>query len=85
MSNKLLAGLVTAAVITPLCAICIIGPVVLGSVAASVFAWLGGFDPVTTTSLAVILAILIYGLFRRRRSRFGVVDGRAIDTRRRRY
>ncbi len=74
MDDKPIAMLVAAAVVAPLCALCILGPVVLGSAVAGLFAWLGGFDPVAALGLAVIGAILAYGFFRRRRDRHGVAD-----------
>lgn len=75
MDDKPIAMLVTAAVVAPICALCILGPVVLGSALAGVFSWFGGFDPVAALGLAVIGAILAYGFFRRRRDRRGVADG----------
>ncbi len=76
MGDKPIAMLVTAAVVAPICALCILGPVVLGSAMAGVFAWFGGFDPVAALGLAVIGAILGYGFIRRRRDRQGVADRR---------
>ncbi len=75
MDDKPIALLVTAAVVAPICALCILGPVVFGSAVAGVFAWLGGFDPVVALGLTVIGAILAYGYFRGRRDRHGVADG----------
>ncbi len=75
MGDKPIAMLVAAAVVAPICALCILGPVVLGSAVAGVFAWFGGFDPVAALGLAVIGAILAYGFFRRRRDPRGVSDG----------
>ena len=75
MDDKPIAMLVAAAVVAPICALCILGPVVLGSAVAGVFAWFGGFDPVAALGLAVVGAILAYGFFRRRRDRQGVADG----------
>ena len=75
MDDKPIALLVTAAVVAPICALCILGPAVLGSAVAGAFAWFGGFDPVAATGLAVIFAILAYGFFRRPRDRHGATDG----------
>ncbi len=75
MNDKPIAILVTAAVVAPICALCILGPAVLGSAVAGVFAWFAGFDPVAVLALAVIGAILAYGFFSRRRNHRGVSDG----------
>ncbi len=75
MADKPIAMLVAAAVVAPICALCILGPVVLGSAMAGMFAWFGGFDPVAALGLAVVGAILAYGFFRRRRDRRGATDG----------
>ena len=74
MADKPIAMLVAAAVVAPICVLCILGPVVLGSAAAGVFAWFGGFDPVAALGLAVVGAILAYGFFRRRRDPQGTAD-----------
>ncbi len=75
MDDKPIAMLVTAAVVAPICVLCILGPAALGYAVAWVSAWFSGFDPVAATGLAVIFAILVYGFFRRRRDRHGAVDG----------
>jgi hypothetical protein len=66
MSEKPLAMLVTAACVVPLCSLCVLGP-------AFVFSWLGGIfsglDPVITTIVALVAAILAAGLFDHRRRR----------------
>ncbi len=69
MSEKLLAGLTTAAVIAPLCALCVLGPAVLGSLLAGAFGWFGGLGPGVTVGGAIIAAILIYRLVRRSKRR----------------
>ena len=76
MNDKPVTMLVTAAVVAPICAVCILGPAFLGSAVAGVFAWFGGFDPVTALGLAVIGAILAYGFFCRRRDRQGMAGRR---------
>ena len=75
MDDKPIAMLVTAAVVAPICALCVLGPAVLVSAVALVFAWFSGFDPLAATGLAVIFSILVYGYFRRRRYRRGAVEG----------
>lgn len=76
MNDKPIAMLVTAAVVAPICAVCILGPAFLGSALAGLFAWFGGFDPVASLGLAAVGAILAYGFFRRRRDRQGMADRR---------
>lgn len=71
MSDKLVTGLVTAAAVGPICAVCFLGP-------TFVFSWVSGFfaglSPVIATGLAIIAVILVYGLLRRRKA--GTTDGR---------
>ena len=43
MDDKPVAMLVAAAVVAPICALCILGPTILGSVVAWVSAWFGGY------------------------------------------
>ena len=69
MSEKLLFGLTTAALIAPLCAVCVLGPAVLGSLLAGAFGWLGGLSPGVTVGGAIIAATLIYRLVRRSKRR----------------
>ncbi len=68
MSDKLVAGLVTAAAVGPICAVCILGP-------TFIFSWVSGFfaglSPVVATGLAIIAVILAYGLLTRRKRRSG--------------
>ena len=69
MSDKPLAILVTALAIAPVCAVCILGPVAVGGALAGWFGWVSGIGPVPATALAIIGAIVAYGLLRRRQSR----------------
>jgi hypothetical protein len=68
VGEKLIAGLVAAAVVAPVCAVCILGPAVLASIFAGITGWLGGFDPVVTTGLVLVAGIAVYGIVRRRRA-----------------
>jgi membrane protein implicated in regulation of membrane protease activity len=68
MGEKLVAGFVTAAVIAPLCAACILGPAVFVSIFAGIVGWFGGLDTVATTGLVLVTGIVAYGLIRRRRA-----------------
>ncbi len=69
MSEKLVAGIVTAVAITPICAVCILGPAAIGSLFAGAFAWLGGFGPLATLALMIAAGGLVYRHFLRRRAR----------------
>ena len=69
MHDKIVAGAVTAVVIAPMCAVCILGPAVVGSVLGGISGWVGGLSPVLTTGLALATGILVLGIVRRRRTR----------------
>ncbi len=69
MAEKLLAVVVAAVAIVPICAICILGPAVICSMFAALFAWSGGLGPVLATTLAIGVGIVTLGVFRRRRMR----------------
>lgn len=62
MSDKPIAGVVAVVAVAPLCAICILGPAVLGSAVTSVAGWLGGLDLVVATATAGGSAALVYGV-----------------------
>lgn len=68
MNEKLVAGIVTAAAIAPICALCVLGPTVAGSMLAGAFAWLGGAGPLLTTALMIAAGLLVYRTLRRRRT-----------------
>ncbi len=69
MSEKLVAGIVTAVAITPICAVCILGPAAIGSLFAGAFGWVGGFGPLATLALMIAAGALVYRHFLRRRAR----------------
>ena len=69
MNEKLTAGIVTAAAIAPVCAACILGPAVLGSMIAGIAGWFGGLSAITTAGLVLVAGIAVYEFIRRRRSR----------------
>ncbi len=69
MGEKIVAGFVTAAVIAPLCAACILGPAVFVSVFAGIVGWFGGLSAITTAGLVVIVGIAVTETIRRRRAR----------------
>ena len=66
MSDKLVAGFVAALAIAPLCAFCVLGPAIVGSLLAGSFGWLVGTSPEVIAGLAIIGAILVFGYMRRR-------------------
>ena len=67
MSDKPIAMLVTAAAIAPICALCVLGPAVLGSLLAAAFAWLGDAGPVLTIGLMIVAGLLVHRTIRRRK------------------
>ena len=74
MGEKIIATLSAAAVIAPLCAVCILGPVFFGSAVAWVSGWFGGFDIIVTSGLAVAAAGVAYGLVRWKRAKAAADD-----------
>lgn len=68
MGEKFTAWLVTAAVIAPVCAACILGPAVIVSIFAGVVGWFGGLDAFAAAGLVLIAGFSVYGLIRRRRA-----------------
>lgn len=69
MSDKLVAGFVTAVFVAPFCALCILGPAIFASIFAGVAGWLGGLGPVVTTGLVLVAGIAVYRSIRRRNAR----------------
>ena len=71
MGEKFVAGIVTAAAIAPVCAVCILGPAVVGSLFAGAFGWLGDFGSLGTIALMIAAGagVLVYRDFSRRRRR----------------
>lgn len=69
MSEKLLAGLVTAVVIAPLCTVCVLGPAVIASIFTGIAAWFGGFNALVAAGLALVAGITIFAVVRKRRAR----------------
>ena len=67
MSDKVVAGLVTAAVVAPICAVCIGGPVFLASAAAGIGGWFSGLGAGASTGLAIIAAFVVVALVKRRK------------------
>ena len=71
MGEKLIAGIVTAAAIAPICAVCILGPAAVVSLFAGAFGWLGDFGPLGTLALMIAAGagVLVTRHFSRRRMR----------------
>ncbi len=67
--NKLVAGLVTFAVVLPICAVCVLGPAAIGAMLIGVVAWLGGAGAVLSIGLTIVVGLLIYRTMRRSRAR----------------
>ncbi len=65
MIEKLLAGLVTAVAVGPICALCILGPAFFGSLLAGALGWFGWLDPMLATGVMIISAIVVFGLARK--------------------
>lgn len=80
MGEKLVAGLVTAAVISPICAVCVLGPAAIGSLFAGIFGWLGGFGPLATIALMIAAGALVYRHFLRKRMQMQPGRGGSSDT-----
>jgi membrane protein implicated in regulation of membrane protease activity len=76
--DKLVAGLVTFAVVLPVCSVCVLGPSAVGAMLIGVVAWLGGAGAVLSIGLAIMLGFLVYRSMRRSRAR---PDDRAPDSR----
>ncbi len=67
MSDKPIAMLVTAVGIAPICALCVLGPAVLGSLLAGTYAWLGGTGWVLTMGRMIAAGLFAHGTIRRRK------------------
>ena len=76
MGRKSIAFLVAATVVAPVCVVCILGPIFLGSVIAGITGLFSGFNILVTAGLAIIVGGALYGFVRWRR---GKVDPLASD------
>ncbi len=74
MGQKIIAFLVVATVVAPLCALCIFGPIILGSAIAGVAGWISGFDILVAAGPAIIVGAVLYGFVSWRR---GKIDAAA--------
>ncbi len=75
MGEKLIAGLVAAGVVAPLCVTCILGPAVVASLLAGVGGWFAGLESITVVALAAFAGFLVIGIIRRRRARTPETEG----------
>lgn len=82
MNDKLVAGIVTAGAITPLCAVCVLGPAAIGSLVAGAFGWLGEVGPLLTVALMAAAGFLVHRTLRRRHQPNGGAGEDTNDTRR---
>lgn len=69
MNDKLVAGVVTAAAITPICAVCVLGPAAIGALFAVAFGWIGDIGPLGIGLLMVIAAGTAHAIYLRRMKR----------------
>lgn len=76
-SDKATAMLVTAALITPICSFCLLGPAVLTGYMYGLLGWIGGLSPLVIVGLGVITAICVWRRLRRRSGRSGVKSNEA--------
>ena len=74
MSDKPLAGVMTAIIITPILAVCCLGPVIFASALGSVFAWFAGFNAFAVAGLALIAGGVGVAFVKRRRARVVIGD-----------
>jgi hypothetical protein len=71
MNEKFVAGIVTAAGIGPICAVCVLGPAAVGSALAGAFGWLEGAGPLLTVAMMVGAGLLVYRTMRRKDKSIG--------------
>ena len=65
MSDKPVAVLVAALVAAPLCATCILGPAVVGTMIAGSWGWFWGNRPLVAVAVVVMAILIGYALKRR--------------------
>ena len=72
MNDKALAGIMAVIVVAPICAMCILGPAMLGSALAWVSAWFGGMSAVSSMGLAILAGLVVFGFLQRKRARSAI-------------
>ena len=60
---------------------CCVAPFVVFGAIGALWAWLGGLDPVLAASVALLVAVLAYGLIRGRKRAAGACGDGASDAR----
>ncbi len=80
MSDKPTGALIAAGIAAPLMVVCcllfLIGP---AAVIAWASGWFAGLGAVASTGLAIVAAILVYGIARRRRSKSPTAQASAVE------
>ena len=69
MADKLIAGLVAAVAVAPICVACIMGPAFVASLFAGVTGWFIGLESITVVALVAFAGVLVIGIIRRRKAR----------------
>ncbi|MFQ5955649.1 MAG: hypothetical protein ACE5JZ_11355 [Kiloniellales bacterium] len=70
MSDKPPAALIAAVIGAPLMVVCcVFGPAVIAWVVAWASGWVAGLGVAASTGLAIVAAMVVYGLARRRRAK----------------
>ena len=75
INDKVVAGVVTAAAITPICAVCVLGPAAVGAMFAGAFGWIGEIGPLGIGLAMAIAAGTIHTIYLRRLKRRQTVCG----------
>ena len=78
MGQKTIAFLVAAAVVAPVCAVCILGPIFLGSAIAGIAGWFSGLNTLGTAGLAIFVGGGLFGFVRWRRGKVEPVASVAV-------
>lgn len=65
MGEKPIAVILAGVGVVSLCAICVLGPAVVGAAAGWAFGWVTGLSPMVTTGIAIFTALLAFVLVRR--------------------
>ncbi len=66
MSDKPVAALVTGIAVAPICAVCILGPAVVGSALASIFGWFAGPKVIGLAIVVMAVGVCLYVLVKRK-------------------
>ncbi len=66
MSEKPIAIIVAGIGVVSLCTLCVLGPVAFGAAIGWAFGWVTDFSPMATIGVAIMAALVVYALLRRR-------------------